>query len=316
MKITGAIFDMDGTLLDSMDYWAIVAGEYLKSKGVTPFDDDNRYFLEDGLTAWYKRAVQAHGINASIEEVTAEVVMPVDDVEKLTHCDGLRLFFRAEKRVANVDVHAAVTGAGTGYVKSFKVDIEHCLEGRILVSYSFLCKNLRNDLGASVAAKGTVVLKLEHIVHELLKHDFLKDFCIYGVVLNAVAFSFDFKAVALQRETVRTIVVVVKLDRTIGSKVQLLIKSGVCVVFVACPVVGVVGLDGRDGDVDFLLARLLHLMHFLSFKPFGSVLSVFFRTVRFFAWLYNTKPTGSCQHFFSLFFKKFFASYLITRTGA
>ena len=73
MKITGAIFDMDGTLLDSMDYWAIVAGEYLKSKGVTPFDDDNRYFLEDGLTAWYKRAIQAHGINASIEEVTAVI---------------------------------------------------------------------------------------------------------------------------------------------------------------------------------------------------------------------------------------------------
>ena len=73
MKITGAIFDMDGTLLDSMDYWAIVAGEYLKSKGVTPFDDDNRHFLEDGLSAWYKRAVESHGLKDSLEEATAAI---------------------------------------------------------------------------------------------------------------------------------------------------------------------------------------------------------------------------------------------------
>lgn len=73
MKITGAIFDMDGTLLDSMDYWAIVAGEYLKSKGITPLEDDNRYFLEDGLNAWYKRTIEKHGVNASIEEVTRDI---------------------------------------------------------------------------------------------------------------------------------------------------------------------------------------------------------------------------------------------------
>ena len=73
MKITGAIFDMDGTLLDSMDYWAIVAGEYLKSRGVTPFDDDNRHFLEDGLSAWYKRAVESHGLKDSLEEATAAI---------------------------------------------------------------------------------------------------------------------------------------------------------------------------------------------------------------------------------------------------
>ena len=36
MKITGAIFDMDGTLLNSMDYWALVANEYLESIGITP----------------------------------------------------------------------------------------------------------------------------------------------------------------------------------------------------------------------------------------------------------------------------------------
>ncbi len=54
MKITGAIFDMDGTLLSSMDYWAIVPTEYLNLKGITPKADTNRYFLEIGMKEWYK----------------------------------------------------------------------------------------------------------------------------------------------------------------------------------------------------------------------------------------------------------------------
>ncbi len=54
MKITGAIFDMDGTLLNSMDYWAIVPTEYLNLKGITPKADTNRYFLEIGMKEWYK----------------------------------------------------------------------------------------------------------------------------------------------------------------------------------------------------------------------------------------------------------------------
>ena len=35
-NIKGAIFDIDGTLLDSMTIWDNVTHEYLKSRGVTP----------------------------------------------------------------------------------------------------------------------------------------------------------------------------------------------------------------------------------------------------------------------------------------
>lgn len=34
-----AIFDMDGTLIDSMPAWSRLGGDYLRSKGVTPPDD-------------------------------------------------------------------------------------------------------------------------------------------------------------------------------------------------------------------------------------------------------------------------------------
>ena len=39
MKISGAIFDMDGTLLDSMWIYKNYATRYLLSRGVTPRDD-------------------------------------------------------------------------------------------------------------------------------------------------------------------------------------------------------------------------------------------------------------------------------------
>ena len=39
MKMTGAIFDMDGTLLDSMYIWEHVAENYLKEQGITPPED-------------------------------------------------------------------------------------------------------------------------------------------------------------------------------------------------------------------------------------------------------------------------------------
>ena len=54
MKITGAIFDMDGTLLNSKDYWAIVPTEYLNLKGITPKKDTNRYFTDKGMKWWYE----------------------------------------------------------------------------------------------------------------------------------------------------------------------------------------------------------------------------------------------------------------------
>lgn len=44
MNITGAIFDLDGTLLDSMPAWDNIGADYLISKGITPPDD-----LEDIL---------------------------------------------------------------------------------------------------------------------------------------------------------------------------------------------------------------------------------------------------------------------------
>ena len=67
MKITGAIFDLDGTLLNSMDYWALAAGEYLKSIGITPTEDTGKRFLEDGMKSWYAFCQKEHGLTAPFD---------------------------------------------------------------------------------------------------------------------------------------------------------------------------------------------------------------------------------------------------------
>ena len=47
-NIKGAIFDADGTMLDSMYIWHNIAGEYLISRGVTPLPDLNERLLGIG----------------------------------------------------------------------------------------------------------------------------------------------------------------------------------------------------------------------------------------------------------------------------
>ena len=44
MRINGAIFDMDGTLTDSMQVWKTVGSEFLKGCGFVPKDDVDRKF--------------------------------------------------------------------------------------------------------------------------------------------------------------------------------------------------------------------------------------------------------------------------------
>lgn len=82
MKITGAIFDMDGTLLNSMDYWGTVAEEYLNSLGITPTENTNKRFLEDGMKNWYEYCQREYGLSASPNEAKREIYRLMDEKYK------------------------------------------------------------------------------------------------------------------------------------------------------------------------------------------------------------------------------------------
>lgn len=79
MKLKGAIFDVDGTLFDSMGMWATAASRYLKSQGIEPPKDIDSKFITLSLAEGSKLISEqflpkrtweeiAKGINDLIED--------------------------------------------------------------------------------------------------------------------------------------------------------------------------------------------------------------------------------------------------------
>ena len=75
--ISGAIFDMDGTLLDTMPAWATVGRDFMRAKGRTPPADVDERMLRMSLTeaAEYLRSL---GVDESPEEIRAALNRFVD----------------------------------------------------------------------------------------------------------------------------------------------------------------------------------------------------------------------------------------------
>ncbi len=73
MRIRGAIFDLDGTLLDSMSVWDTLAERYLRSLGVSPRPDLNRRCAAMSLDQAARYFQREYGVTRSVEEMVADV---------------------------------------------------------------------------------------------------------------------------------------------------------------------------------------------------------------------------------------------------
>ncbi|MBQ8546374.1 MAG: HAD family phosphatase [Clostridia bacterium] len=69
MKIKGAIFDMDGTLLDSMAYWNTVGIDYLERQGIKFDNEKENYVLYVGIPRFTEYCNEKYGLNKTYEEV-------------------------------------------------------------------------------------------------------------------------------------------------------------------------------------------------------------------------------------------------------
>ena len=69
MKIRGAVFDMDGTLLDSMSVWDTIGKTYLRSIGYEPREDLNEVFKNMSLFQAARYYQTEYGVTLSIDEI-------------------------------------------------------------------------------------------------------------------------------------------------------------------------------------------------------------------------------------------------------
>ncbi|NLU46813.1 MAG: HAD family phosphatase [Syntrophomonadaceae bacterium] len=72
MKIKGAIFDMDGTLLDSMPFWENIGRIYLEQKGITPPENLDEILAAMNLSQSARYFKEVYSIPASEEEIIKE----------------------------------------------------------------------------------------------------------------------------------------------------------------------------------------------------------------------------------------------------
>lgn len=69
MKIKGAIFDLDGTLLDSMYIWETIGSDYLASRGVIPEPNLNEKLKKMSIVQAAEYYQKVYGLNDGVEEI-------------------------------------------------------------------------------------------------------------------------------------------------------------------------------------------------------------------------------------------------------
>ena len=73
MQIRGAIFDMDGTLIDSMEMWSTIGSAYIRSIGKVPKEDIDRRFSSMGVHEAAVFMKEEYDIAETREEITETI---------------------------------------------------------------------------------------------------------------------------------------------------------------------------------------------------------------------------------------------------
>ncbi len=69
MRIRGAIFDVDGTLLDSMSVWDSIGADYLRSIGREPMENLNETFQTMSLRQAARYCQSEYGVTLHVSEI-------------------------------------------------------------------------------------------------------------------------------------------------------------------------------------------------------------------------------------------------------
>lgn len=94
MILKGIIFDVDGTLLDSMGIWETIGEDYLRSLGIKPYDHVNQIVHDMSLTQSATYFQQVYHVSKSIEEI----IQGINDIIKDFY------FYQAQLKPGALDI--------------------------------------------------------------------------------------------------------------------------------------------------------------------------------------------------------------------
>ena len=78
MNIKGAIFDMDGTLTDSMHVWRNLGNLYLESKGIVPEPELQEKVMTLTMLEAAEYMKQRYGLQGEPEQIIKEVYQLIE----------------------------------------------------------------------------------------------------------------------------------------------------------------------------------------------------------------------------------------------
>ena len=100
MQIEGIIFDLDGTLLDSMKVWDSIGEDYLLSLGIKPRENLKEVFKDMSLIQSAQYYQQHYHVNKTIDEIIDGINKLIEDfyINKVQLKKGARAFLEELSR--------------------------------------------------------------------------------------------------------------------------------------------------------------------------------------------------------------------------
>lgn len=98
--IRGAIFDLDGTLLDSMSLWDTIGEEYLRSLGKEPKEDLKETFQTFTLEQSARYYQEHYGVTLTVEQIVEGIHQRIESyyLDEVPLKQGVEEFLRELKR--------------------------------------------------------------------------------------------------------------------------------------------------------------------------------------------------------------------------
>ena len=114
-QIEGIIFDLDGTLLDTMEIWNTVGNDYLISLGIEPRENLAEVFKEMSLKQSAEYYQRVYGVDKTIEEIISGINGVIESfyIERVQLKDGVKEFLET---LSEQDVKMCIATATDRYL--------------------------------------------------------------------------------------------------------------------------------------------------------------------------------------------------------